>query len=95
MLIGVFMGTKPHRNEMLGIMLALIGCIFMIADPKAARIGSIAPSVFPAIMDAASAFFGALYFLMSARNIKHIPICMLILLMSTHTFFINSFVAKI
>jgi len=31
---------------------------------------------------------------MSARNIKQIPICFLVLLMSTHTFFINSFIAK-
>jgi hypothetical protein len=49
----------------------------------------------PALLDAGSAFFGALYFLLSARNIKEIPICLLILLMSSHTFVINSLIAKL
>ena len=45
------------------------------------------------MIDLGSAFFGALYFLMSARNVKNLPICFLILLMNLHTFFINSIVA--
>lgn len=88
------MGTRPHKYEMLGVVLAIIGCVFMVMDPNAARAGGQPAQVMPAILDAGSAFFGALYFLMSARNVKQIPICMLVLLMSTHTFFINSFIAK-
>ena len=32
---------------------------------------------------------------MSARNVKAIPICLLILAMNIHTFFINSAIAKV
>lgn len=72
-----------------------MGCVCMIADPKAIRTGNQSSSIIPAILDAGSAIFGALYFIMSARNVKQIPICFLILLMSVHTFFINSTIAKI
>lgn len=70
MLIGVVMGSRPHKLEMIGVLLALIGCVFMIMDPKAARISSQGASIVPALLDASSAFFGALFFLMSARNVK-------------------------
>jgi drug/metabolite transporter (DMT)-like permease len=94
-LIGVFMGTRPHKHEMTGILLAIIGCIFMVMDPNAARTGGQQATVMPALLDAGSAFFGALYFMMSARNVKQIPICYLVLLMSSHTFLLNSFLAKV
>lgn len=93
-MIGVVMGTRPHKLEMLGVLLALIGCVFMIIDPKAARIGNQPTSVVPALLDIGSALFGALFFLMSVRNIKEIPICLLLLLMSSHTFVMNSLIAK-
>lgn len=48
----------------------------------------------PAVIDLGSAFFGALYFLMSARNVKTFPVCLLILIMNIHTWVINSLVAK-
>jgi len=47
------------------------------------------------MIDAVSAFFGALYFMYSAQNVKQIPICFLILIMNVHTFMINSTIAKI
>jgi drug/metabolite transporter (DMT)-like permease len=94
-LIGAFVGTRPSRYEMLGVLLALVGCLFMISDPKAGRESDETASILPAIVDACSAFFGALYFIMSARNVKEIPICLLIFLMSLHTFMINSTIAKI
>jgi len=93
-LIGVFAGTRPTKNEIFGVSLALFGCLFMILDPKAARNSQQTSSVVPALIDIGSAIFGAVYFLMSAKNIKDIPICLLISLMSFHTFFINSLIAK-
>ena len=40
-LIGVIMGKRPHRLEMIGVLLALAGCVFMIVDPKAARVSTV------------------------------------------------------
>ena len=45
-------------------------------------------------MDIVSAFFGALYFLASARNVKKVPICVLILIMNFHNWIINSCLSK-
>jgi drug/metabolite transporter (DMT)-like permease len=36
-LITYFLGTHPYKKEWLGVFLAIIGCSFMIMDPKAAR----------------------------------------------------------
>ena len=97
-LIGLFVGVVPSRKECLGVVLAILGCIFIIMDPKASRVASDSvdttdESYLPAIIDLVSAFFGALYFIMSARNVKSIPVCLLILLMNMHTFVINSCLA--
>jgi hypothetical protein len=79
-------------------MLAIMGCAFMIMDPTAARTGAVSTGTFasliPALVDICSAFFGALYFLMSAHNVKNIPICLLILIMNLHIFLINGGLAK-
>ena len=94
-MISYFMGVIPVRMEWLGVACALIGCALMIFDPKAARSNSeIESSIWPGMIDLGSAFFGALYFLMSAHNVKNLPICLLIFLMNLHTFFINSAIAK-
>ena len=71
----------------------------MILDPSAIRIEDVNAgnmglmSFVPAIVDIASAFFGALYFLMSAKYVKSFPICLLILLMNVHSWLINSILA--
>ena len=99
-LIGYFLGTFPSKKEWLGVLLALLGCFCMIFDPSAARISSdpsgipVQTSLVPALVDLGSAFFGALYFLMSAKNVKSMPICLLIIIMNIHTFFINGLLAK-
>lgn len=96
MLIGVYQGTKATKFEKIGISLIITGCVFMVCDPHAERIGSeVTASVMPALIDASSAFFGALYFLMSEKNVKSFPICLLILLMNLHTFLINAVIAKL
>ena len=88
------MGTRPHRLEMIGVLLALAGCLFMIIDPKAARVTSVQPTVVPVMLDAGSAVFGAVFFILSAKNVKRVPICLLLVLMFSHTWIINSGIAK-
>ena len=77
------------------MVLSLLGCICMVLDPQAKRASNQSASITPALVDAFSAIFGAFYFLLSARHVKRIPICLLVFLMSAHTFLINSAIAKI
>ena len=98
-LISLFLGVVPSRKECIGVLLAIMGCVCIILDPNANRVestamGGLEQSFWPAIIDLASAFFGALYFIMSARNVKNLPVCLLILLMNMHTWVINGCVAK-
>ena len=72
-----------------------MGCGFMIMDPNAARKDSPVSALMPAIVDIGSAFFGALYFIMSAANARDVPMCLLLLIYNSHTWFINSSIAKI
>jgi hypothetical protein len=67
----------------------------MIFDPRARRADGQDSSITAAIIDIGSAIFGAFYFLLSARNVKSIPICVLILVMNWHTFLINSCIARL
>jgi len=99
-LISLFLGVVPSRKEWIGLCLAILGCVCIIMDPEAVRVAS-GPnqdggvqSFWPGIIDLASAFFGALYFLMSARNVKNLPVCLLILIMNMHTWMLNGLVAK-
>ena len=98
-LIGLFLGQIPSKKEWTGVALAIMGCICIIMDPQAGRIESgsgpgLEQSFWPAIIDLASAFFGAMYFIMSAQNVKNLPVCLLILLMNIHTWVINGMIAK-
>jgi drug/metabolite transporter (DMT)-like permease len=93
--ITYFLGILPSKKEWLGVLLVIIGIILMINDPKAERTGvETGRSFLPALIDIGSACFGAFYFLMSAKNVKSIPICLLLLIMNAHTWLINSMIAK-
>ena len=95
MFITYFLGILPSKKEWLGVLLVIIGIIFMINDPKAERTGIETGSSFlPALIDIGSACFGAFYFLMSAKNVKSMPICLLLLIMNVHTWLMNSLIAK-
>ena len=99
-LISFFIGVIPNRKEWIGVLLALCGCFCMALDPKAARVtdldeaGQSRMNLLPPMVDLASAFFGALYFLLSASNVKKVPICLLLVIMNVHNFIINSSIAK-
>jgi hypothetical protein len=93
--ITYFLGTLPSKKEWLGVFFATLGLVFLLLDPSAQRVDSTAENdVVPAIVDIGSAFFGAMYFLLSAHNVKSMPICCLLLMMATHTWLINSLIAK-
>jgi len=98
-LISMFLGVMPVRKEWIGVTSAIFGCVFILIDPKASRVDSsgaleIKHNMWPAILDLASAFFGALYFILNARNVKNLPFCLLILIMNMHTWVINGMAAK-
>lgn len=93
-LIYAVTGKSPNKKELIGVALAIVGCICMIIDPKAARIDSPSAGVMPALIDIGSAFFGALYFIFSASNCKHVPMCLLLLIYNSHIFVINVLIAK-
>jgi drug/metabolite transporter (DMT)-like permease len=88
-------GTVLSKKEWVGVLLVVIGCIFMIFDPKALRTGVQNTDLVAATVDICSAMFGAFYYLLSARNVKNVPIFFLIFMMSLHTFLINSSIAKL
>lgn len=95
MFILCFTGILPSRLELIGVLVAVIGCMCMLVDPQAARANGESGSISAAVIDIGSAVFGSFYFLLSARNVKNIPICFLIFIMNLHTFMLNSFIAKI
>jgi drug/metabolite transporter (DMT)-like permease len=74
---------------------AMIGCAFILADPQALRKADLSGStLLPNVINLISAFFGALYFLMNAKNVNSMPIVSLVLFQNIHLFFINSLLAK-
>ena len=73
----------------------MMGCGLMVMDPQAARKDSPGSALVPAIVDICSAFFGALYFIMSAANARDVPMCLLLLIYNSHTFLLNSGIAMI
>lgn len=85
--------VKLHRLELIGALIAVVGCLVISNDPSAERMDGIEPSVLVDVIDFASSIAGAFYFLMNANNVKSMPICFLILFLNVHIFFINCFVA--
>ena len=83
-LINFAYGQKPYKSELIGLSLAVVGILFLAFDPGAHRKDGTTSSIFVCLVDLGSAIFGALYFLLNAKNVKELPICMLILTMNIH-----------
>ena len=95
-LIGFFQGEDVTKKEWKGLLIQIIGCILMMVDPSAQRIGEIGSSpVVPDLINLCSAFFGAVYFLINAKNVSSLPVMSLIFFMNIHFFIINSCLAII
>ena len=87
--------VKLHHLEIIGSAIAVLGCFIMMYDPKVSRSDGVQVSVMVDLIDIASAFAGAIYFMMNANNTKSLPICLLILFLSIHVFLLDSFLATI
>jgi drug/metabolite transporter (DMT)-like permease len=73
------MGLRPSSKEWLGVGITVVGCALMLSDPKAEREHEQSESLWPAILDIVSAFFGATYFLLLGKCVQDFPICLLVL----------------
>ena len=93
-LFNVILGSGLLKAESIGVLLSICGVVCMIADPSAERSDGDTGTYFDYLMVLGSAVFGALYFLMSAKNVKALPICLLLFMMNLHSFFLCSLMAK-
>lgn len=83
-----------YRSELIGISLSLAGVVAMLVDPSAMRVDGSSGSYTDYGLVLLSAVFGAFYFLMNAKNVKDMPICLLLFTMNVHNFFLCSALAK-
>lgn len=83
-----------YRSELIGISLSLAGVVAMLVDPSAMRVDGSSGSYTDYALVLLSAVFGAFYFLMNAKNVKDMPICLLLFTMNVHNFFLCSALAK-
>lgn len=96
-LIGYYLGQKIYSGEWSGLFFGVTGCMFIMLDPDSTRTDVAThsgPALIPEVIDFASAFFGAIYFIMNARNVQSLPIMSLLFFMNFHLFFINAVCAK-
>ena len=91
----VLLGSSLLRSESIGVTLSICGVICMILDPVAQRVDGQNGSYFDYALVLGSAIFGALYFLMNAKNVKDMPICLLLFVMNLHNFILCSLLAKV
>ena len=94
-MLGVMFGQKIYRSEMIGVSLSLAGVVCMLIDPSAMRADGSTGSYADYALVLFSAVFGALYFLMNAKNVKDMPICLLLFMMNIHNFMLCSALARI
>jgi hypothetical protein len=89
-LFNLLVGLRPLKVELVGLLLAAIGTTLVVIDPHALRKDGTHASKSDFVTLASSSIFGAFYFLMNARNMKMIPIGILIFLVSCHLFVFSS-----
>lgn len=77
------------------MMLSLIGVLCMLVDPSALRVDGKQGTYTDYALVLLSAVFGAFYFHMNAKNVKDMPICMLLFIMNVHNFFLCSALAML
>lgn len=83
---------------MIGLFTAIAGCVMIMLDPNAQKVDSTFTKGQIMGADAINFFaaiFGAFYFILSAKNVKDIPICTLIFIMNVHFLIINALLASL
>ena len=94
-LLGVMLGQSMYRSEMIGVTLSLASVVCMLVDPSAMRTDGKTGSYTDYGLVLLSAVFGAFYFHMNAKNVKDMPICLLLFTMNVHNFILCSALAKL
>ena len=93
-LINLFTGSGLLKAEVIGVLLSFGGVVAMIFDPSASRVDGNNGSLSDYSIVLGSALFGALYFMLSGKNVSEFPICMLLFFMSFHNFILCALMAK-
>ena len=97
--INLIIGKEVLRGEIKGLFFAIFGCIVILLDPQAHRTASetglVQSPLIPNLINLSSAFLGAIYFLINAKNVNSLPIMSLVLFQNIHLWVINSTLAKI
>ena len=99
MLINACLGIIPVRNEVIGILICIVGIVSMIMDPCAERVDDAVVTdtkgkLFYTVLDLSLALFGALYFMINAKNVGIIPVCTLVLVYNIISFWMNALIGK-
>ena len=79
-LINLIMGIKPVREEFYGVVCVIVGCTAMICDPKAVRADGVEATVSVYAVTFFTCFFGAIFFMVSSKNLKSLPPMTLLML---------------
>jgi hypothetical protein len=74
-LIMLVSGVRLFKAEFIGLALAIIGILCLAFDPSALRKDGASSDLFVCLVDLGSAVFGAFYFILSAKNVKQLPMC--------------------
>lgn len=88
------MCIKPVRQELFGVLFVVSGCVVMLSDRRAVRKDGVEASLFVYAVCFLTAFFGALYFMISSSNLKSLPPMTLLLCMSIYLFILTACVGK-
>jgi drug/metabolite transporter (DMT)-like permease len=83
-LINVAYGIKPIRAEYNGTALVITGCAMLLLDPAATRTDSPEWSLMAYAVVFFTTIFGALYFILSSRNVHTVPALILCWLMGIY-----------
>jgi len=96
-LFSFLMCHKVVPYEYAGVLFALVGIVVIVKDPSASRMDTSGSdeAVQADIVNAISALFGAMYFLMNAKNLNVLPLFSLIFFQYFHLFWMNAVFAKL
>ena len=93
-MINVLTGSGLLKAEAIGVLLSFSGVVAMIFDPSASRVDGNNGTLLDYWIVLGSALFGALYFILSGKNVNQFPMCMLLFFMSFHNFILCAIMAK-
>jgi drug/metabolite transporter (DMT)-like permease len=74
-------GIRPEKLEIIGMAIVLVGCSCMLSDPNAQRIDGIDATLLVYTVTLLTAMFGAVYYILNAKSVTKVPICLLILML--------------